>query len=486
MRNFFLIFFIWEIAGNPAVSQNSFNLIYDLNNYLDIAQTSCEWDTGYILISTAKDMTIENGSLRITKTDFEGNFLKELVFDKFDTTYSFQKVLRSGANNFIACGVMASYNIPNFSYDVNYYIIKFNKNLDTVLTKQFGFGIGTEAPESFTIANNGDIVIVGGDQTDSFSNTAPIIIRLDSNGNYKWHQYYDNGNSYTYFSGICKLGNGDFAVTGRKSVSGDEDLWVVRIDSIGQVVWQQTYGVNNIDERGDDIILLSDSALFITAHTNTQAYFVKVEKDTGNLIYAKEIGDGGLDWPQRSFELPNGKIMSGGWTQAPGGNEDAWLIELDHTTGDSLWSQHYCTKGFGNASDDYAWDMLACSDGGFLLSGSSQGPYSSEQDAWVLKVDSLGNVDSTVCYPWLFDGVQEIHSDKSVSIYPNPASDQLNIESSQPISSIIIHDLLGREIFSKEFNSAQCQLNIANWNSGVYLVKIITDEGGVVKKIVVE
>ncbi len=72
-------------------------------------------------------------------------------------------------------------------------------------------------------------------------------------------------------------------------------------------------------------------------------------------------------------------------------------------------------------------------------------------------------------------------------IYPNPATTQLNIElSNQNISSIIIHDLLGREIFSKEFNSAQCQINISNWNSGVYLVKIKTEEGEVVKKVTVQ
>ncbi len=83
-------------------------------------------------------------------------------------------------------------------------------------------------------------------------------------------------------------------------------------------------------------------------------------------------------------------------------------------------------------------------------------------------------------------GVSLISENNYVSVYPNPASDQLFIESPQNISFIRIYDVLGREIFSKEFNSALCQLNIAHLNSGVYLVKIIIDEGEVVKKIVVE
>jgi len=84
-----------------------------------------------------------------------------------------------------------------------------------------------------------------------------------------------------------------------------------------------------------------------------------------------------------------------------------------------------------------------------------------------------------------YDVIEEMTSEIELMLYPNPATTQLNIQSpNQPISTIIIHDLLGREIFSKEFNSAQCQLNIAHWNSGVYLVKIKTEEGEVVKKMV--
>ncbi len=86
-------------------------------------------------------------------------------------------------------------------------------------------------------------------------------------------------------------------------------------------------------------------------------------------------------------------------------------------------------------------------------------------------------------YIEILQGINEANPN-FLLISPNPTTTQLNIESLQrPISSITIHDLLGREIFSKEFNAAQCQINITNWNSGVYLVKIKTDEGEVVKKV---
>ncbi len=61
-------------------------------------------------------------------------------------------------------------------------------------------------------------------------------------------------------------------------------------------------------------------------------------------------------------------------------------------------------------------------------------------------------------------------------------------------SSIILHDLLGKEILRMEEilpagqagNDQKFSVSLAGISSGVYLVKIITDEGEVVKKIVVE
>jgi len=55
------------------------------------------------------------------------------------------------------------------------------------------------------------------------------------------------------------------------------------------------------------------------------------------------------------------------------------------------------------------------------------------------------------------------------------------------LSSIILHDLLGKEILRmEEFNDQKISVSLDEISSGVYLVNIITDEGEVVKKIVVE
>lgn len=69
----------------------------------------------------------------------------------------------------------------------------------------------------------------------------------------------------------------------------------------------------------------------------------------------------------------------------------------------------------------------------------------------------------------------------SAEIFPNPATDELTIKSSQPnLSTIVISDLLSHQLIKQQF-SGSTVLNIANFSKGVY-VFVITDDAGHVKK----
>jgi glucuronoarabinoxylan endo-1,4-beta-xylanase len=66
--------------------------------------------------------------------------------------------------------------------------------------------------------------------------------------------------------------------------------------------------------------------------------------------------------------------------------------------------------------------------------------------------------------------------DASLSIYPNPAQDQIFINlksSSQGLSSIVVFDMIGQQVLSMtEAPRNQIQLNIASLPSGIYLLKV--------------
>ena len=73
-----------------------------------------------------------------------------------------------------------------------------------------------------------------------------------------------------------------------------------------------------------------------------------------------------------------------------------------------------------------------------------------------------------------------------LNVYPNPASNIINISSdvNMTINSIEISDLNGRVIKSQKINATEGQVLISDLTVGVYMMKITTDQGVAVKKIV--
>lgn len=74
--------------------------------------------------------------------------------------------------------------------------------------------------------------------------------------------------------------------------------------------------------------------------------------------------------------------------------------------------------------------------------------------------------------------------DNSLSVFPNPATDILNIKTINTINSIELYSILGKKVFATSQNISQ--INISNFQSGIYLLKIQTDQGRVTKKIVIK
>ena len=82
------------------------------------------------------------------------------------------------------------------------------------------------------------------------------------------------------------------------------------------------------------------------------------------------------------------------------------------------------------------------------------------------------------------DAVEEMTS--SFNIYPNPVNDKIHIETESEIKEVVVYDVYGR--VQNLSNSATQQLgnsiDISNLKSGIYFVKINTEKGNIVKRII--
>lgn len=76
---------------------------------------------------------------------------------------------------------------------------------------------------------------------------------------------------------------------------------------------------------------------------------------------------------------------------------------------------------------------------------------------------------------------------QSITLFPNPAQDHLNISNLKGDEAITITNLTGQVLFNSNASSQQNTLvNCSDWAKGVYLVKITSEENSVTKKIILQ
>ena len=76
--------------------------------------------------------------------------------------------------------------------------------------------------------------------------------------------------------------------------------------------------------------------------------------------------------------------------------------------------------------------------------------------------------------------------DNSVSIFPNPANNEVTIKADNKIKSIQLYDVQGRIIMTRLMDDLESKLDLSSYSKGIYFVKIITEKGAQVQKLLKE
>lgn len=105
--------------------------------------------------------------------------------------------------------------------------------------------------------------------------------------------------------------------------------------------------------------------------------------------------------------------------------------------------------------------------------------------------------DTVVCLPWGYCAIKVAEdtttsglasvflSEESVELYPNPVRDELNILCDYNILEIEVFDALNRLIERKNTNSKTMQIDVSQYKSGTYILRIKTEKGKIDKKFIV-
>ena len=217
------------------------------------------------------------------------------------------------------------------------------------------------------------------------------LLKLNSSGNIQWLKTYDveDINSGTYFHEVHPFEDG-YAAAGVYYRDSEADGIILRTDSQGSVLWQKIFeapgrgAFYSLDPTADGgLIAAGDVEL---PATGTDFCLVRIDA-AGNILWQKALGTYGID----AIEYPavhqtsDGGFIAAGYTSATSGKWlDAWILKLD-SAGNVVWNHTY-----GSAGSDGASAIRELQNGDFIVGGWMQ--VQSQVDLWVFRITSRGSM----------------------------------------------------------------------------------------------
>lgn len=202
------------------------------------------------------------------------------------------------------------------------------------------------------------------------------------------------GNGYDVGYDVKQTFDGGYIITGSTSSfgQGNTDMYLLKLDSMGQVKFERSFGGLN-NEIGKSVVQLSsDSGYVMAGYTSSSGvggydmYLVKADKN-GNLVWQKTFGGSDWDFAHSLQATTDGGFIIGGTTYSFGnGSADGYVVKTN-ANGDTLW-----TKTYGGANDDEFKSIIQTADGNYATTGYTKSYNDVDSgDVWVFKLNTTGD-----------------------------------------------------------------------------------------------
>ena len=200
-------------------------------------------------------------------------------------------------------------------------------------------GTNNDRAHAVVRSDDGGYVMAGFTESDDFDiNNARgsydfWIVKLDETGNLDWESTL-GGTGIERAQDIAKTNDGGYVITGStfsndvdiSENNGEADIWLVKIDSQGNLLWENSFGGAQFD-ASESVIASQDGGYIITGNSKSTStdeltnagendiWLVKTDAD-GNMVWQKSFGGTGLDFGFDAIETLDGSILLVGETSS--------------------------------------------------------------------------------------------------------------------------------------------------------------------------
>lgn len=349
-----------------------------------------------------------------------------------------KSIIQTNDGGFILCGQFGAYS-GNFA---NGSIVKLSATGSIEWN-----AYGDSYDNSIIQTTDGGYLTIGGLYSYRFQKT-------DSTGMVQWTKFY-GGTGFNIGQSIVQTPDGGYIAVGTTNTNdgdvtgnhGSTDVWIVKVDSQGNLEWQKCYGGTG-GEAGYSIKPTADGSYIIAAETGSS------DGDVTNV---------------------NPILLSSG---------NFWMFKIN-SIGTLVWQ-----KTMGGNNGDVAASMQQTADGGYIVAGkvlsnsinngdltgagyhvNTSNPNGSGYDIFVVKFapDALDT---------------SAFENESISLYPNPINSilNLNLVNNETIDKVTITNILGKAVLEQSQNTTQ--INLEDLASGLYIVQVFSTKNKYIKMVI--
>jgi uncharacterized delta-60 repeat protein len=344
-------------------------------------------DGGYIVGGYTFSFGAGSYDFFLMKTDANGNIIWAKTYGgtNDDWAYSVQQTSDGG---YIVAGYTNSFGAG--SWDI--FLVKTDANGNLQWAKTYG---GTSADFAYSVqqTSDGGYILTGYTESFGAGGRDIFLIKTDANGDVQWAKTYGGtGEDWAY--SVQQTSDGGYIVAGGTlSFGAGGDILLIKTDANGDVQWAKTYGGTDYD-YAYSVQQTSDGGYIVAGWTisfgagDVDIFLIKTDAN-GNIIWAKTYGGTDYDYAYSVQQTSDGGYIAAGWTSSFGaGNRDIFLIKTD-ANGDTIWA-----KTFGGTSNDLAYSVQQTSDGGYIVAGWTSSFGAGNRDIFLIKTDANGDIGS--------------------------------------------------------------------------------------------
>ena len=320
----------WDfwLVKTDAAGNMKWNKAYggpDVDYCTWVIQTS---DGGYALAGNTYSFGASDGDAWFVKTDVYGNMQWSKTYGGayFDGANS---IIQTGDAGYVLGGCTYSY-VAGSSYA---WLIKTDANGNMLWNNAYGGG----DVATCVIQTDGGYLFTGNTRRYGAGGADVCLVKADLAGNLLWDKTY-GGIGDDYGSSVVQTYDGGYAVYGStQTLAGGDDFWLIKTDASGNMLWDKTYGGPSQEGGGGgtSLVQTDDGGYAMTGFTwsfgagGMDAWLVRTDS-IGNMLWNKAYGGANDDYTDNLIQTSDGGFALVGWTHSYGaGGVDGWLVKTD-------------------------------------------------------------------------------------------------------------------------------------------------------------